>query len=156
MHILSWADVTGRYPELNKLPDIGSSTVQNSIMALGEAYIHSRCAVAYTVPFSSNNLTAIDLCIDAVYVQTQLTRQPDKADALNKSLDARIEALLAGKAMMITNSGDTIDTTIADVVWSSTMDYHPTFGMGAIERMAVSSSQLIDEDEARGGLGVAE
>jgi hypothetical protein len=117
---------------------------------MAEAHVHGRLSSRYSVPFSANNITAIDLIVDAVYVQTQLTRQPEKAKALKEFLDERLEALLSGNAGMATLSGTVAAVMVGDTIWSSTQNYPPTFGMGDIEKSEVSSEQLYDEDALRG------
>ena len=156
MPIVTWDDVTGRYGEMLKLPNANVSSVQAAYMSLGEAIVQSRLASKYAVPFSSNNTTAISMCIDMVFVQTQMSRQPDKAKAVSEMLEVQIAALLDGSAAMVNVAGTIVATIGGGAVWSNTMDYHPVFGVGAIEVMAVSSAQLIDEDTARGGAGVAQ
>ena len=150
MNVISWTDVLARYDELGKLPNVGSSTVQNLILNLAEAEIHSRLSGAYSVPFSSNNMTAHDLMIDMVYVQSTRTRQPEKADAVAKAISAKIDALLAGKAGMTTTTGTLATELIGDMVWSNTAEYDPTFGVSDIAYAAISSTQLYDEAAARG------
>lgn len=153
--VCSWSHVLARYDELSKLPNVGSasavaSATQTSILNTAEAYVHGRLAARYAVPFSSNNLTAIDLIVDAVYVQSNLTRQPDKTKLLKDFLDERIKALLEGQAQMTSDSGVVVATIVGDTVWSSTEAYPPVFGMSDIEKAEVSSGQLYDEDVTRG------
>lgn len=153
--VCSWSHVLARYDELSKLPNVGSasavaSATQTNLLNTAEAYVHGRLASRYTVPFSSSNLTAIDLIVDAVYVQNNLTRQPEKAKLLKEFLDERIKALIEGQSQMTDASGAVVATIGGDVIWSSTENYPPTFGMSDIEKAEVSSEQLYDEDVARG------
>lgn len=153
--VCSWSHVLARYDELSKLPNVGSasavaSATQTNLLNTAEAYVHGRLASRYTVPFSSNNLTAIDLIVDAVYVQNNMTRQPEKTKLLKEFLDERIKALIEGQSQMTDASGAVVATIGGDVIWSSTENYPPTFGMSDIEKAEVSSEQLYDEDVARG------
>lgn len=148
--VISWADVTARYDELDKLKNATSPEVQDKLIQLAEADIHSRLASNYGVPFSSNNFTARDLCIDTVYVQNMMTRQIEKAKALKESLDKRIAALLSGEAVMIDSGGEIAVSMVGDTVYSSTMNYTPVFGMSDIAFAQVNSLQLNDEADARG------
>lgn len=150
MNVLAWTDVLARYDELSKLPNVGSSSVQDNLMNLAEAQVHSRLASRFTTPFSTTNLTAKDLMVDALYVQAMLTRQPEKAKALADNLDERIKALLAGQSSMVTSSGSVASLMVGDTIWSSTQDYPPVFGMSDIEHAQVSSEQLYDEAATRG------
>lgn len=145
---ITWNQVLARYPELDKLPNINAT--QGEVTAMGEAYIHGRLGAKYSVPFSSNNMTARDLMVDAVYVQQNMTRKPEVAKALLEFLDARIESLLSGEASMTTDTGTVAVQMVGDAIWSSTMDYHPTFGMGSILDSVIDSSQIIAENDAKG------
>lgn len=148
--VITWPDVYARYQELAKLPDGTSPEVQDNLILMAEAGIHSRLAGNFSTPFSSNNYTARDLCVDMLYVQNMLTRQPEKAKALAENLDKRIDDLLSGKTSMVTDAGVATATMVGDTIWSSSQEYSPVFGMGAIECAVVSSQQLSDEAATRG------
>lgn len=160
--ISSWSQATLRYPELDKLAAVSSTSVSSAqilanqvdLIALAEAQVHGRLAARYTVPFSLTNLVARDLAIDTLFVQNIQSREPAKAKIINDSLEARYKSLLSGEAAMTLADGTAL-LMIGETAWSSTMDYHPVFGMGDVAGMAVGSSQLIDEDAERGGIGVA-
>lgn len=152
--IISWVNATARYAELDKLPNGTLGAAQDDLIAMAEAQVHGRLASRYTVPFSSNNLTARDLAIDVLFVQNVQSREPKKAEIISKSLEDRFAALLSGAAVMVVSSGTAI-SMVGETAWSNTMDYHPVFGMGDVSGMDVSSSQLIDEDVDRGGIGTA-
>lgn len=152
--IIAWTDATARYPELDKLPNINAERVQDRLVLYAEAAVHARLSSKYSVPFSSNNITARDLATDELFVQNISARQPKVGKEVRDMLNKKYDMLLAGEMVMCTSSGDMISPT-GSPVWSSTEGYHPAFGMGDIGVMAVSSSQLIDEDEARGGIGEA-
>lgn len=160
--ISSWSQATLRYPELDKLAAVSSTSVtsaqilanQVDLIALAEAQVHGRLASRYTTPFSSTNLTARDLVIDTLFVQNIQSREPAKAEIINTSLEARYKSLLSGEAIMTLADGSAM-VMVGETAWSSTMDYHPVFGMGDVAGMAVGSSQLIDENAERGGFGTA-
>lgn len=147
--IITWPDVIARYPEMDKLPSGTSPEIQANLILMAEASVHSRLASRYSVPFSSSNYTARDLTVDTLYVQNQLTRQPEKAKALQENLDARIAALLSGAASMVDSTG-AATTMVGDTIWSSTQNYPPVFGVSDIEASIVSSEQVYDENAARG------
>lgn len=149
-NVLVWADVLARYDELSKLPNVNSSTVQDSLISYAEGVVHGRLASRFTTPFSTTNITAKDLMVDTLYVQNMLSRQPEKAKSVSESIDARIKALFAGEASMMTSAGAVASVMVGDTIWSSTADYPPVFGMGAIEKAVVSSEQLLDEAATRG------
>ena len=154
MALIAWADVTNRYPELDKLPNASVNSSQNAYITMGEAMVNGRLGSIYTTPFSSNNLTAQSLCIDEIYIQTQLSRQPAKAKAVSDYTDKLYKDLLDGKTSMVAIGGTVVPLAPSEL-WSNTKDYHPTFGMGVTEVAAIDSSQLIAEDYARGGIGEA-
>jgi len=149
-YVIAWSDVQLRYPELDKLANATSATTQAGFIQLAEAYVHSRLGGQFTTPFSSNNLTAKDLIVDALYVQNMLTRQPDHAKAVRESLDARINDLLSGKTSMVDSAGVAAGGMVGETVWSNTQNYSPVFGVSNIELSAVSSDQLQAEADARG------
>ena len=130
--------------------DTGSPEVQVAMLTQAEGFVTSKLATKFSTPFSSNNITAKNLTIDMVYVQTQMTRQPDKANALKEFVMEQIGDLLTGNATMVTDAGVQLALETGDPVWSSTENYHPVFGMSDVVESAVSSAQQIAEDNARG------
>ena len=148
--VIDWTDILARYAELDKLPNGSSPEVQNNLIAMAEADCHSRLSSRFTTPFSTSNLTARDLCVDILYIQTQMTRQPEKAKGLKEYLDMRILDLLEGRSKMIDSSGIAALTAVGDTIWSSTEDYPPVFGVSDIIKAEPSSGQLYDEDVNRG------
>lgn len=150
MSILSWTDVTARYAELGKLPDAASPEVQNRLMSMAEGAVYGRLNGMFSTPFSSDNLTAIDLMVDTLYLQTQRTRQPDKCKLLEASLKDRFDSILSGASTMVTTDGAVAGTLVGNTVWSNTMNYPPVFGASDIENAQVSSQQLYDERVSRG------
>lgn len=150
MSYADWGDLVGRYPQLEKL---GGSVEVNSVHLHGaERELDSRLAPYYTTPFSSNNYTATDLTIELAFIRYYEAVKPDWAEKKIERTSMRIDALIEGKATMVTNSGGTILPANASggAIYSNTKDYHPTFGLGDIENMQVSSAQLLDEEDARG------
>lgn len=153
--VTSWSDVIAIYPELGTLKNATSPEQHSILLSRAEGYVHGRLASKFTTPFSSNNYTARDLVFDTLYVQNIMFNQPAKGKVAKDALEAKFNMLLDGKMQMMDVSGTVCSVPAGEPAWSSTKDYHPVFGMGAIENAAVSSSQLIDEDTARGGDGVA-
>lgn len=148
--VIAWTDVIARYPELDKLQNATSPETQDALIMYAEAMVHGRLSGAFSVPFSSSNITARDLCMDALYVQNMLSRQPEKAGAVSKALETRLTALLSGAAGMVDSTGTVTTTMVGDTVWSNTMDYHPVFGLSDETVLAVSSAELIAENYDRG------
>lgn len=143
-----YEDIVNRY---KRVVDVGDSAlVEDSYLLPAEAELNARLGVAYTVPFSNNNVTAKDLAIDLTYLKVIQYKEIDRADRMMNLLDKRFNALLDGSHQMITTSGDVISpTTQLGAFGSTTEDYHPVFGMDDPEYLRVSSAQLEDEEDAR-------
>lgn len=141
-----------RYGELDDVSSGGLfSTLDSHYIVYAEAELDSRLASAFTVPFSSNNLTAQDLSIDLTYLKAaSLTQQ--EAEMLTERIDFKIDQLLKGRSKMltITDSGTAeVGDSRDAVAWSDTKDYHPVFGIGSILDFAVDSSRIEDEQDER-------
>ena len=150
--VTSWSDVSAVYPEMDTLKNAVSPEQRAILLNRAEAYVHGRLAGSYTTPFSSNNQTAKNLVIDVLYYQNVKTKMPVKGKDMGATLEEQFKMLCAGSMQMVDVSGTVIATPTGDPMWSSTADYHPTFGMGDPMVMAVSSQMLIDEGNARGNL----
>lgn len=143
---INTADVLGRYP---KSADVGSDThIESSYIRYAEAWVDGALAPAFTAPFSNNNLTVKDLCIDHTYMNIIKFKDAEKAKLIEDSIDARVKALLEGTAQMGIEGGDLLGQDVVNA-WSETDGYPPTFGAGDIVDMQVSSSRLYDEEQAR-------
>ena len=143
---IRWNNVVGRYSSLSDIG--GADDVSSNYIQYAEVEIDGRLAPKFTTPFSSNNLTVKDLCIDLVYAKAGNLNIEDY-DKLMDRIDKRIERLLAGEENMMTNSGDTLQQSIGGTVWSSTQNYTPTFGHGAVEDFVVDPDLIDDEENAR-------
>lgn len=140
-----WDDIVGRYQGVAKKG--GSNDVGSSYIAYVENQIDGLLSSKFTVPFSNNNITVRDLTIDGVYIKAGNLNIKDRRE-LRKEWHERIANLKSGYEAMLTTSGDVI-TTVGGTVWSTTKDYHPTFGMGNIADFHVDSSQIYVEDQER-------
>lgn len=147
MAIISWADVNARYPETAKIAD--ATQADSSWVLYGIAELESKLSANYATPFSLNNLTAKDLAIDLVYAKVYRYKDPKKAEAVIKYTDSQIAKLNNGQMAMITTSGDVL-ISVGGAVYSTTENYHPVFGVSPTEWSVVSSTEVIDEDTARG------
>lgn len=144
---IDWDDVVARYPSISTVG--GALEVNTSYIQYAEAMVDGRLSSKFTIPFSDNNLTVKDLCIEMVYKRAGnlSTKESDKIGAW---LEARFKGLLEGDENMITSSGDIIQKSTGGLVWSSTENYHPTFGVGNTLSFEVDSSQIEAEEDARG------
>ena len=147
MPIINWGDVTARYPELASIRD--ATQADSGYVQYAIAELHARLASFFTVPFSDNNLTAKDMAIDLTFAKLYRFKDPDKSAAVNSYVSGFIDALIEGRASMLTTSGDIIDS-IGGAIYSTTQNYHPVFGMSNPRLWEVDSSQVIAEENARG------
>jgi hypothetical protein len=128
--------------------------VSSHLIYYSERRLDSMLAVAFSVPFTVTHPTITDITLDLCYFRAMLTKDPEKADPIGKDLFARIKSLIEGKEGIYTSSGTTLMASGAAgaVIWSSTMDYHNTFGMLDAEDpfTMVSSEKLYAEESERG------
>lgn len=146
---ITWDDVIDRYRVLSKDSKDGSSEVESAFIFYAEHELDALMAPAFTVPFSSNNMTAKDLAIDLTYCRAGNFKISEQKEFKQSIMD-RIDMLKKGEMSMLTDSGDTIDTSGSTSAWSTTKDYHPVFGHGPTEHFEVDSSQVVAEDNERG------
>lgn len=146
---INWDDVTDRYRVLTKDTKDGSSEINSAFITYAERELDSLLAPAFTVPFSSNNITVKDLAIDLTYCRAGNFKFSEQKEFKEMIMET-IEKLKNGEMSMITDSGDVIDTSGSTAAWSSTEDYHPIFGHGPTEHFEVDSSQVISEENDRG------
>jgi hypothetical protein len=143
---IQWDDIIQRYP--NVAAKGGSNQVGSAYLDYAETELEGRLAGAYTIPFSSNNLTIKDLSIDMVYAKSIMYTDTKKAKVILDYLDKRIGELIDGTATMITTSGDAMFTA-GDAPWSTTKDYHNTFGVIPIEDQNIDTDRIEDEYDER-------
>ena len=142
---IDWQDVVDRYRSVS---DRDATEIGSSFIPYAEAEVDGRLASKYTAPFSNNNMTVKDLCIDLVYIKVG-NLNIEETEKLQTMVDAKFERLINGDEIMFTSSGDQISQSVAGTVWSNTKDYHPVFGLSEQCHLAIDSSQLADEEAAR-------
>jgi hypothetical protein len=145
--LIDWSDVNRRYPETLKLAD--ATLADSSWVPFAIAELHARLAPGFTVPFSTNNMTAKDLAIDLAYAKLYRFKDVEKADAVMTYVGAQIDMLLSGNMVMLTTSGDTL-VTVGDTTTVVGADNHPVYGVSPIEYSVVSSAEIIAEQNDRG------
>lgn len=143
---IKWDDVTNRYRMVGN--GLDATQVGSSFIPYAESFIEGKLAKKFTVPFSDNNLTVKDLCIDVVYIKAGNLKLEESKE-LKKDINDRIAALLDEEEFMITTSGDIITASIDGTVWSNTQNYHGTFGVGETLDFTVDSSWVTDEEDER-------
>lgn len=147
---IEWGNVTDRYPLASRVGSDGA--IGSSTLLAAEYEIDAKLASEFTVPFSSNNETVKDLCIDNTWARLAArytVLKKEDYDKLTDSIDKRINALRVGDTVMMTTDGAIAQVSEGQPVWSQDMDYHPVYGMGSIEDMVIDQDQLDDEEDAR-------
>lgn len=142
----NWGDIVNKYPHAGR--GLGADEVSSVHLLYASAELDGLLGGRYTTPFSSNNITAKELTVDLAFLKLKVLKDKD-AEALRKEVDARIARLMKGEEVMVLVDGTLIPGDLS-TAWSSTMTYNPTFGLGDIEDFVGDSSQLVDEESARG------
>lgn len=143
----TYSEVITRY---RKASDVGSVAIDSNYIVFAENDLDSKLGKHFTVPFSSNNLTAKDLAIDLSYARVIRFSDAELATKINDTIGKTIDDLVNGNIAMLTSSGDTMySSTASNLAWSNTMSYSPSFGMDDEMWLGVTSAQLTDEYEAR-------
>jgi hypothetical protein len=143
---IQWDDVIQTYPRVADKG--GTNQVGSAYINYAEARLEGLLAGAYTVPFSSNNLTIKDLSIDLTYAKSIMYTDTKKAKVILDDIKDRVKSLIDGTATMITTSGDAMFTA-GDAPWSTTKDYHNTFGVIPIEDQNIDADRIEDEYDER-------
>lgn len=122
--------VAARY---RKVTDVISypTAVDSQYIYFAEAQLDQKLGPYFTVPFSSNNVTAMDLSIDLSYALVIKYDDPKKHKAIMDEFRMRTEALISGVDAMLTDSGDLLYATGAgSAAWSNTQNCGSAFGLG--------------------------
>jgi hypothetical protein len=147
MSYANWGDVSGRYPEFT---NVGGADIVNSHHIHGaEVALNGMLAGHFTVPFSSNNLTARDLTIDLTYIRYMRNKDPKRIEIMRKDFMDRIDRLRKGEDVMMTDSGDSLLKSGGEAIYSTTQTYHPTFDWDKPEYWFVDSSMIYDSRQDR-------
>lgn len=144
---IQWQDVIDRYARLGDMGD--EKSLESAYISYAEAHIESALAGSFTVPFSSNNITVMDLCIDAVMARISMVKNKDLYVLLSKDINDRIEKLLSGAASMATDAGIPGGVREA-VIWSNTSGTHGSFGMIDVNDQIIDETLLKNEYDERG------
>jgi len=145
MAFTDWNDLIIRYPSVATVG--GAKDISSAYNNFAENEINGLLSSYFTVPFSSNNLTAIDLAVDLMYARIGVTSIIDAQDIRQRVYD-RVENIKNGMESMMLVDG-TVLIPAGEPVFSSDTGYVHTFGVDHIEHMHVDSSKLYDEDRER-------
>ncbi len=146
---VEWDDVIDRYPVLDTLG--GADELSSGHIVYAEAYIDSRLANHYTVPFSNNNMTVRDLVIDDVYWRAGKFKLDDAKD-VRKMVGETINMLHKGEMTMIDTTGNIIDGIKKKIgLHSTTESYHSSFGMDTPENWHIDQDLIGAERDKNDG-----
>ncbi len=148
MTIVDFNFITGVYPSVGKSEYKGEE-VNSYHSPMAQAEIEGLLSTHYTVPFSSNNITAKDLVSKLVYSRLAPMKESERRE-IRTELYERIDRLKSGEEQMITTSGDILAPGVSGTVWSNTQDYHPTFTQDDPLNWEVSSRLINDLRDERG------
>ena len=140
------ADLFTRYPELIRVNS--TTAIESAYVFYVENELDGMLSTHFTVPFSSNNITARDLANDLTYLKANNFKNEDRKSFRDEIMD-RIKRLKDGAERMVLSDGTTIDS-VGETIWSTTKDYTPVFGMDGTEHFVVDSNQITDERNDRG------
>ena len=136
-----------RYDRLTTIVNTPVPHIESNFIYYAENELDGRLSPVFTVPFSSNNVTATDLSIDMTFCRAGNLKAEERKEVCD-AIDMRIKRLIDGLDDMLLADG-TVLATVGGTVYSTTMNYHPVFGMGNIVDMVVDSSQVQAEEDAR-------
>ena len=142
---IDWSDVVAKYPDVAKLND--ANELEDMYVPAAEGYIQGSLSSKYSDELLLQSFLVKSLMVDQVYKDIQTTRQPKKAEALYKSIENTIKAIVTKRKLLV-DSGGNILSYDRSVVWSNTKDYTPVFGMSSTEDSIVDPDQLDDESDA--------
>lgn len=146
---IDYEELTGRYSQLFKGSE--AESVGSHYIAFAEAEVDGRLGRTYSVPFDTTSGApdvVKDLAIDIAYLKATIGGKSKAWDGIKKSVDERFEMLLNGDMVILDASGSAL-TVVGDTVWSSTMNYHPVFGIGSDLDFVIDEDRLDDEEDAR-------
>lgn len=144
---ITWDDVVQRYGDFADMG--GAVKAASHYISAAEARIDGMLGTHFSIPFSNNNATVRDLCIDATYLRAVRGLSKDEYQRIDGQITRTIKSLKMGTMVMVIGSGQ-IQKSDVSGAWSSTEDHHPVFGPHEPLDWLVSSQQVIDELADRG------
>ena len=147
---VTWSDVVQRFKTADDY--VQNSADRASAINYAEADLHSLLGNSFTIPFSSNNLTAKDLTIDLVYANTVKYRDEERHAAILKRIKDVTASLCLGNTNMVLDDNTTLSTSgsiSTGKIYSNTAGYTPVFDTGDILDQEVDSDLIDDLDDAK-------
>lgn len=143
---IEWDDVAHRFGSV--AADFDSTKINSFHIPYSENMVDALLAPKYTTPFSSNNLTVKDLCIELTYIRAGGLNIKDRKE-LMEEFKGRIADLIAGVESMLDGDGAVIAQDATAIAWSSEANYQPTFGHGDILDAEMDQDYVDDEEDAK-------
>lgn len=123
---IDWNDLVSRYPKLSTKG--GAGAVDSSFIQAVEYQLDGMLTGIFAIPFSDNNVTIKDLCIELCNVR-MTSDYVKHGEKMKKTLMDRIERIRNGYEAMMTNSGDVMYAS-GDVIFSTTENRGSLFDVG--------------------------
>jgi len=142
---IDWDDIVIRYPAIDNVG--GASEIGSAWLGAVENQVEGMLATAYTVPFSNNNETMKDLCIELAYLRIG-NLKIDESKTLKENFMERIKRLTSGGEAMIDSSGEVIGR-VGDTIYSTTSGYKPIFDLGEVEKWETDPNQVSDINDGK-------
>ena len=145
MSYATYSDFNTRYATR-----MSEAEINSHYLPYASARLESLLGGAFTVPFSSNNLTARDLTMELGYLMVlRRGKGPQDYQAFADTLAAQLGDLRDGRQPMITTSGEALFAQpIGEDIWSSTARYHTVFDLRDAPRQQVDPQNLLDSEQA--------
>lgn len=139
MSYATYSEYIARYPNDNEVSEV------NSTIFFASARVDGELGSVFTIPFSSNNITAKDLTIDQtelILLQRSKSPKDDWID-LKECIQERYSDLRNNKEAMITTSGEIIQGDLAgNLPASINQSFKPTFDMQDTEFQRVDPDRI--------------
>lgn len=144
---IEWTHVAEVYPVLSK-GGLAPANVNTAFIVRCEAYVEGMLSNNFTSPFSSNNMTVRNLCIDYVYMNVAVNKDKNIKN-VEKRFNDMIMALNNGAMNMIADDGSVIERATGQQAWSNTMSYHTSFGVDSYHNWETDDNQILDDKDMR-------
>ena len=163
---VSYSTVSGI---LSVLPDIGSITTLTSahianFIGQGEAFINVKISKSYSLPMASEVpiLQNLSTDIGLYYILSRRVYGPERLNASPwpdrfKEALVILDDIASGKIALVTNSGTIVGarTDLAEI-FSTTMNYNPTFFEGGHAGDQIIDRDKIDDELGKRDIGITE
>lgn len=146
MAIIDFADMVLAYPSLQN-GSFKAEDVNSYHIPYAQAELETLLASKYTVPFSSNNMTAKEMVRQLTYARIAPVGMDDR-EKIRDRVISLVDRLLDGSAVMMTDSG-ALSPDASSGIWLSTEDYHPVFTVDKPEHWVIDEDQIEDLRDER-------